>query len=812
MAENWTYLGSMYSTNTSYSNNSPVTTVSACGWAERASGDVVSPSSFVVKWDDLQDVRTLLLWCTIEERALLLDVTSQGYRVWVTGMLLMTGRTSILSFERANVWSVLDGGTPLSEPPVTVARCLWQSTRNRGVLEWGAKLQGIGVAGAHDQSRHIRSLDAGANSGGRKNHSLHPLACESIRSYAKVLTQEENSRSRGDVATLLSDILLAADREASIRTKQGKTYCTDTEQIGDSAFGYDVGRDCVRDYHGISNFSSSSSGKETPTSVHAEVTKKQPKGYLVCGDDATTLLCVAAAISAADREVCWQRGGRKVAETLVVTPRHALHTTLSIFQPLCAWARISHQGPHVEDDERDSDVQCVEDLEAKVKLTITTIDSLRRHSKQYGARSYCRCIFVDWPRCCSAKRSGVPSGRWGPSASEVDSDVTIGLALTQDVLPLLGQPRFETDFMTLLGTASTRDGGVPQTSALMALLESQVVRLYGAPRQKALARYSIREGPRLTEKELSLLVIASKTRSRNMRSLYGEVMPPAAGVKTASVKDASTIESFFQRRVQNYVSTQFKRSSYAGPPSDCPVCFDVDPDCVLSCGHYLCYDCYQRLRATTPTACPLCKSAIATSGAVRVETLTTKTEMGIGFVDFLSTILRVDAAKKKIVIGSYGEIHEALASALRLRDVKAMALAGNGKQTFAVVEAFEEGSISTLIIDPIRTDISWLRFTGVEEAFVILPLESGKLDPCCAVRFLLNAVAESSSERKLNLFFVRRQGDRTQIPQDPACLTRCQDVSSCQCPFLVQNKTQPHQQWREYHIGPQISSAKARDH
>jgi hypothetical protein len=728
----------------------------------------VSPSSFIVVWEDLEGPKSLLLWCLPDERDSVRELLGAGLRVWVTGMLLMTGRTSLLAFERASVWAV---GALLQPPPTTIARTLWRSERRKVLLDWGECLL----------QRHCEG-------GGAQRNPLHPVACQSIRSYARasILGSQDPS--------YLADILLAADREASVRTCPRIWPQEAAERMGESEFAYDPHQDAVWPLH--REHGKGGENEENEESEKPEGSK--PSGYLLCGSSAAALLGIAAVIASADKELCWQRGiagcEAQPANTLVVAPRHALHLTLKIFRAACPWARGCNDAS-VHDAGR-SKKGCGEsegaegtvplstdavraDEDGGAKLTVVSCETLRREWERLEGTHYSRCVFVDWPT----------SARIHPSASctrrGLRCDLAVGLALASSVERLLSCSTIEEDLGSLLGLKKT---GL-STRSLESILALQVLPSCPVPKRKELLRYVLAEGPGLTTRELSLLKVASKARSRTMRSLFGEVMPAGGpGARTSSIRESKDVEEFFRLRTQDYESSNFKRAAFLAPAPECPVCFDVNPDCVASCGHYLCFECCQRVKASAAASCPLCKTSIRQGGVVRVETLRPKTEMdGGGFVDFLSSILR--EKKKKLVISSYGEIHEALAAALRLRGVRALAWAGNSKRACAAVDAFENLSVDTLIVDPLRADLNWVRFTQVESAIVVLPLESGKLEACCAVRQLLSATQRTLC---FSVTFVRRQGSSAAIPQEPSCGCEGGFSSRCApCPFLVSAEERP---------------------
>jgi hypothetical protein len=125
MDENWTCLGEVR--NQCASNLLSVrplaAAVLASGWVKRCAPEALQPSAFVV----VSLEKTFNLLCSLSEACLVAASLDAGYDVWVTGVLLITRRTSIINFEGCSVWRT-SANAPLVIPAM-IAKSLWHSAR-----------------------------------------------------------------------------------------------------------------------------------------------------------------------------------------------------------------------------------------------------------------------------------------------------------------------------------------------------------------------------------------------------------------------------------------------------------------------------------------------------------------------------------------------------------------------------------------------------------------------------------------------------------------------------------------------------------
>jgi hypothetical protein len=686
MDENWTCLGEVR--NQCASNLLSVrplaAAVLASGWVKRCAPEALQPSAFVV----VSLEKTFNLLCSLSEACLVAASLDAGYDVWVTGVLLITRRTSIINFEGCSVWRT-SANAPLVIPAM-IAKSLWHSAR----------------ATAIDQAFSVRPIED------IEQRTLHPLAYESLPVYITL------AKGSATDSTEISGAMWASDSEARVRTRMSGLTVSALHQVGNTQTVFNPRTGATH-------------AQQEPSETRGETQTAQAKGCVLVGEDCELLLRILAIITAADETLEWQSPTAN-GSTLIVSPRNALPLVATVFRTKCPNLEVCLTSDQFREAEFFAPALVTADLLKTAEATVTS-------------RTYDRVIYVDWPKCLVGF-SGV-----------VKSEMSYGLCSGAHGFNHVNSASKET--AVLFGVEGTEHWGA---SELKKLFSRRILRIACDKGRMELHKYSSRLAPALTDREAQIVKVGSSVRRARL-GLYAEIMPKNA--KTGTVHGEADIEAFFRKRMVSYSPSAFATKAFAAPSGDCPVCYEPDPDCVTSCGHFFCHTCVSNIKGKT-AACPLCKEPVTTSNVVRVETLTDKTRMETGFIDFLSESLR-------------GYRHEKLAASLRARGVEAAAWRGNAKQLYKNAVAFERGRYTVMIVDPSSIDMKWVSLPRVDRLVVVLPLDTSKAEICCQVKDTLNSIQQSLD---FSILVVKRQGEEMSLPERPLCEDH---YGTLKCPFLV---------------------------
>ena len=748
---NWTFLGDYLSKSATSSLLSPLRGVRlvASGWVRRASPEAAATHSpFIV--DAALTETPMSLFCTADESSFIAEALSFGLRPWVSGAYLRTGHDDVIQFQNCSVWQL--GGT--DDPiPRCIVRSIFDSSLRATIAMTVASYVHSEVSGA---------VGTVGTTGAIGPSHLHPHTYASVSAYDAAyrrLPVEATAASSWTGA--LQAILQASSREACIRTGMALS--------GAAAHSCPLGGSAVR--------YSRDGGEARPRADKRRGSHErdgggggavlQQRGYLVFAEKATEALCVAAVIAGCDGDLEWQSSGRSSRQggTLIVAPRHAIFTTYEVFRSTCPDVSICHS----LEDLRSSDTG---------SPRIVPNDLLRRSTDSgpsFADTSFNRAIYVDWPSCIQ----GLPAEKL-PNA-----EVNVGILLKEDLLQIGSDT---TTFASHIGNLLQVKGfGKLFAPTVQAMLSTCIVGVRGVGQdatRREVIKYDVLYAPEATAREEAQTKAVARERSRQMRSLYGTIMPPRG---TGSVDQSTDAELFFRRSVQTYRPTPYAQGAFARPASECPVCFCSDPDCIAACGHYMCQRCAEEILSrggAEAAVCPLCKSTpLSRRTLVRVASLSARADVGEeGLLRFLGEIL--NDGKKKVVLAGFGEIHHKIACRLRHAGVPILAWSGNAKYCLKTIEEFEKkGAKLTLLVDGTKMDSRWVSLTEIERLIIVHPLDTRRKETCCQVRDIIRSIAKHAAFDVKVISRTKEERGRALLPREPMCRHGARE--QLQCPFFT---------------------------
>ena len=203
--------------------------------------------------------------------------------------------------------------------------------------------------------------------------------------------------------------------------------------------------------------------------------------------------------------------------------------------------------------------------------------------------------------------------------------------------------------------------------------------------------------------------------------------------------------------INDYAQAAMSRFG-SGEGRDCPICFEEDAAAVTRCGHRYCESCLQQaLQAQqlrqAALSCPACREPLAPQRDIVV--LRTSLEDDIEATPIMLRLLEEIASTggRKIVVASYGDVHERLASWLRRRGrSRTWAWRGNTQHLLLTAQRFHRHHDATLLIDPATLSLHFASFENVRSIVILWPLQSipnCEPESCCQLRRLYNSLEDT---------------------------------------------------------------------
>ena len=287
--------------------------------------------------------------------------------------------------------------------------------------------------------------------------------------------------------------------------------------------------------------------------------------------------------------------------------------------------------------------------------------------------------------------------------------------------------------------------------------------------------YAIQKAPDVDSDEAAKLCNYRGTK-RLMRTLFGSLCNSGKGAFSSLAEGATLLEHFTSLSIR---LTPFAVSQLGAPTSDteCPVCFEPNPPVVTSCGHRYCQGCLQQ-SLSSQRRCPACRAPLHLRDVVHTRA---QPEALGAYLEFLFDLLKKRTSGRSLVLASWGETHERLASSFRRKGLSHVwAWRGGSKQMCVNLHRFSNSNNATLLVDPGSDcfSLSWARFSGVSEVYVLWPLNAseGLDDICCQLRRAQAAVPGA------RFVLVARDRDTT-LPVTATCVRP--HMPGLECPNCI---------------------------
>ena len=394
------------------------------------------------------------------------------------------------------------------------------------------------------------------------------------------------------------------------------------------------------------------------------------------------------------------------------------------------------------------------------------------HMQALRRRAWFRLVTVGWPQV---------SQELALTPLSFSYQMHLCLAIAEDLQLYRSLADTET-VATLLGVSET---ALQDPVAVSALLRQRVFHMspfqdeeerrpVGALRRPQLA-YAMQHAPPLDNEETSRLSNVRGAK-RQMRALFGGLYAVDRGRFAALPEGMSALDYFssLHVRISAFALTQLSRSD---AEAECPVCFEANPPVLTSCGHRYCQHClHQSLQ--TQRRCPACREPLQARDVVDTQ----GRPEGLGsYIDFILELLLRRPEGRALVLASWGELHERLASALRRKGLPNIwAWRGSAKQLCVTLQRFRSCDNACLLVDP-GSDaftLTWARFDGVARVYVLWPLNAadGLDEVCCQLRRAMSAAPSAH-------FVVVTRERGAGLPSLPTC-TRPY-VPGLECPSCI---------------------------
>jgi len=314
------------------------------------------------------------------------------------------------------------------------------------------------------------------------------------------------------------------------------------------------------------------------------------------------------------------------------------------------------------------------------------------------------------------------------------------------------------------------EGAMQDPISVSALLHQRVFHLSpfsdDKPKVGTLSRpelsYAIQAAPPMDSDEAAKLGDYHGSK-RQMRMLFGSLCASGKAVFSTLAEGTSLLEHFSSLRVR---LSPFAISQIGEQATDaeCPVCFEPNPPVVTSCGHRYCQGCLQQ-SLSTQRRCPACRTPLQIRDIVHTDA---KPDSVGTYLECLFEILKRRITGKALVLASWGEMHERLASSFRRKGLQNVwAWRGGAKQLCMNHRNFSNSDNAVLLVDPGSDSfgLSWAQFLNVSEVFVLWPLNTsdGLDDVCCQMR---RAKAAAPGAK----FVLVPRSSETLLPVTPTCV------------------------------------------
>ena len=405
-----------------------------------------------------------------------------------------------------------------------------------------------------------------------------------------------------------------------------------------------------------------------------------------------------------------------------------------------------------------------------VSMEMLTHEETAPHMLALRRRAWFRLVTVGWPQV---------SQELSMTSLSFSYQTHLCLSLAED-LQLYESLSDAESVAALLGVSETT---LQDPVAVNALLRQRIFHMspfqdnqrpLGALHRPQLG-YSVQRAPPLDTDETARLV-SFRGAKRQMRMLFGGVCASGKGRFATLPEGMAALDHFtgLHVRISAFALTQLTQND---TEAECPVCFEANPPVLTSCGHRFCQQCLQQ-SLLTQRRCPACRTPLQARDVV--DTRGRPEELGT-YLDFVLELLQRRPEGRALVLASWGEVHERLASALRRKGLpNVWAWRGGAKQLCVTLQRFRGSTTASLLVDP-GSDafaLAWARFDGVARVYVLWPLNAAAEldDVCCQLRR-----AKAAAPNARFIFVTREPGAGPQ--STPTCVRP--HVPGLECPSCI---------------------------
>lgn len=404
-----------------------------------------------------------------------------------------------------------------------------------------------------------------------------------------------------------------------------------------------------------------------------------------------------------------------------------------------------------------------------VSMEMLCHDETEPHMLALRSRPWFRLVTVGWPQV---------SQELSMTSLSFNYQTHLCLSIAEDLH--LYESLFDTE--TVAALLGVSEAALQEPLAVSALLRQRIFHMSPFAENGTLGTlsrprlcYSMQQAPPMDNEEAAKLA-NFRGAKRQMRMLFGGLCASGKGRFAMLPEGVSALDYFasLHIRISPFAQVQLTQGDVE---AECPVCFEPNPPVLTSCGHRYCQQCLQQ-SLLTQRRCPACRAPLQVRDIVNTEGR--PEEVGI-YLDYVATLLQRKPAGRALVLASWGEVHERLASALRRKNLpNVWAWRGGAKQLCVTLQRFRNSSDASLLVDP-GSDafaLAWACFEGVKHVYALWPLNAadGHDDICCQLR---RAKAAAPGAR---FVFVTRE--RGAAPQSLPTCTR-PHVPGLECPSCI---------------------------
>lgn len=251
----------------------------------------------------------------------------------------------------------------------------------------------------------------------------------------------------------------------------------------------------------------------------------------------------------------------------------------------------------------------------------------------------------------------------------------------------------------------------------------------------------------------------------------------------AILRSTQTPQMFFEKKSSKRPITAFAQTSFTCSPQErhCGICMHEVPSALTRCGHWFCVYCIAKSTSLGNNQCPLCRSSIQEKSDIVI--IDPQKCIHTRFFESLTEVLQSRCKEphvKILVLCSYGNNMERVASALRFKGLRSVSWSGNTKQLEKNLSLFTESEQCVMFCDTEFLSFRWIgKLDFVTEILCILPLDTENRELCCQVKEALSVT------NKAPVFFVW-DGESSHLPQEKPT---CEPTDTCMCPILIQSRT-----------------------